>query len=74
VAGTIGQNAPRDDVGVMNLQRDLVVALCDVAGLRWGAGDFSEGSGDIMHFDASAQISLGGVTALALSHRVRDFR
>jgi len=74
VAGTIGQNAPREDVGVMNLQRELVVALCDVAGLRWGAGDFGEGSGDIMHFDASPRISLGGVTALALSHRVRDLR
>jgi hypothetical protein len=41
-------------VGVMNLQRELVVALCDVAGLRWGAGDFGEGSGDILHFDDTA--------------------
>jgi len=51
----------RQDVGIMNLQRDLVVALCDVAGLRWGASGFSEASnGDIQHFDASEVIAIGG--------------
>jgi hypothetical protein len=74
VQGTIGQGAPRDDVGAMNLQRELVVALCDVAGLRWGAGDFGEQSGDIMHFDASERISLGTLSAKRLSERTRAFR
>ncbi|MBL8619034.1 MAG: SH3 domain-containing protein [Deltaproteobacteria bacterium] len=74
VQGTIGRGAARDDVGVMNLQRELVVALCDVAGLRWGAGDFGNESGDIMHFDASDRVSLGPLSAKRLSERTRAFR
>jgi hypothetical protein len=58
----------------MNLQRELVVALCDVAGLRWGAGDFNGESGDVMHFDASERVSLGPLTAQRLSDRTRAFR
>jgi subtilisin family serine protease len=38
--------------GFLNLARDLVVALREVAGLAWGAVDFGENeSGDVMHFD-----------------------
>ena len=40
--------------GFLNLDRDLVYALRQVAGLAWGAIDFGGGSGDIMHFDLRA--------------------
>ena len=43
--------------GIMNLRRPVVLALCDVAGLRWGASDFGRGSsGDMMHFDTASRI------------------
>jgi hypothetical protein len=43
--------------GIMNLQRPVVLALCDVGGLRWGASDFGpSSSGDMMHFDTSSRI------------------
>ncbi len=39
-------------LGFLNLDRDLVVALREVAGLAWGAVDFgARESGDVMHFD-----------------------
>ncbi|KYF60109.1 hypothetical protein BE04_15050 [Sorangium cellulosum] len=38
--------------GFMTLSQPLVIALCDVGRLRWGACDFGAAeSGDIMHFD-----------------------
>lgn len=38
--------------GFLNLHRDLVYALRQIAGLAWGAIDFGPyASGDIMHFD-----------------------
>jgi hypothetical protein len=37
--------------GFMNLHRDLVVALRDVAGLAWAAVDIGAECGDMMHFD-----------------------
>jgi hypothetical protein len=41
--------------GITNISQDLLVALRDVAGLAWGAGEFTdrEGgmNGDMMHFD-----------------------
>jgi hypothetical protein len=38
--------------GFLNLARELVIALRDVAGLAWGAIDFGpHESGDVMHFD-----------------------
>jgi hypothetical protein len=38
--------------GIMSLRRPVVVALCDVGGMRWGACDFGASeSGDLMHFD-----------------------
>lgn len=43
--------------GIMNLRRPVVLALCDVGGLRWGASDFGRGSsGDMMHFDTAPRI------------------
>lgn len=43
--------------GIMNLRRPVVVALCDVGGLRWGMSDFGRGaSGDGMHFDTASRI------------------
>jgi hypothetical protein len=36
--------------GFMDLRKELVVALCDAVGLRWGACDFGAESGDLMHF------------------------
>lgn len=38
--------------GFMSMHRDLVIALRDGGGLAWGAIDFGNQSGDIMHFDA----------------------
>jgi hypothetical protein len=37
--------------GFLDLRKEMVVAMCDVARLRWGACDFGDTSGDIMHFD-----------------------
>lgn len=43
--------------GLMNLRRPVVIALCDVGGLRWGMSDFGKGSsGDGMHFDTARRI------------------
>jgi len=42
--------------GLMNLKREVVVALCDVGGLRWGMSDFGAAeSGDGMHFDTHSR-------------------
>jgi hypothetical protein len=61
LAGLHGHGSVRDDVGIMNLPRELPIALCDVAGLRWGASGFGEeANGDIQHFDASEVIHLAG--------------
>ncbi|MDQ6477265.1 hypothetical protein [Dyadobacter sp. LHD-138] len=47
---TFGDRNPLN--GFLNLHRDLVCALRQVAGLAWGAIDFGpNASGDIMHFD-----------------------
>ena len=46
--------------GLMNLRRSVVVALCDVGGLRWGMSDFGAAeSGDGMHFDTARRIASG---------------
>lgn len=37
--------------GFLSLNRDLVIALRDDAGLAWGAVDFGGECGDMMHFD-----------------------
>lgn len=43
--------------GLMDLPKDVVVALCDVGGFRWGACDFGPASsGDLMHFDLAERI------------------
>jgi len=40
------------NLGIMNQSKDVVVALRDVAGLRWGATDMGESqSSDMMHWD-----------------------
>jgi hypothetical protein len=53
----------RQGVGEMNLAREIPVALCDVAGLRWGASGFGgeNVTGDVQHFDASEVISIPGI-------------
>lgn len=48
--------------GLMDLRRAVVVALCDVGGMRWGACDFGAGSSsDLMHFDDASRIPSGAV-------------
>ena len=38
--------------GFLTIPRHVVVAVCDAAGMRWGACDFGAAeSGDMMHFD-----------------------
>ena len=55
LAPRIARNPAR---GLMSLRRPVVVALCDVGGLRWGACDFGRlESGDIMHFDLARRIA-----------------
>ena len=55
LAPKIARNPAR---GLMNLRRPVVVALCDVGGMRWGACDFGRlESGDIMHFDLARRIA-----------------
>ena len=45
---------------LMDLPRAVVVALCDVGGLRWGGIDFGTAeSGDLMHFDTASRIPSG---------------
>lgn len=44
-------NNPTENTGFMDHQKELVVALRDVAGLGWGAIDMYGESGDVMHFD-----------------------
>jgi hypothetical protein len=52
--------------GFLNLDRELVIALRDVAGLAWGAVDFgANASGDMMHFDCRRD-GVGRVVARAL--------
>ncbi len=47
-----GQVARDPKLGFLNLDRELVLALRDHAGLAWGAVDFGpRANGDIMHFD-----------------------
>lgn len=46
--------------GLLDLRRAVVVALCDVGGMRWGACDFgAASSGDVMHFDDARRIASG---------------
>jgi hypothetical protein len=48
--------------GLMDLRRAVVVALCDVGGMRWGGCDFGVGSsGDLMHFDDAPRHPSGAV-------------
>lgn len=45
---------------IMDIPRAVAVALCDVGGMRWGAGDFGPSeSGDLMHFDTASRIPSG---------------
>ena len=55
LAPKVARNPAR---GLMSLRRPVVVALCDVGGMRWGACDFGRlESGDIMHFDITRRIA-----------------
>jgi len=55
LAPKIARNPAR---GLMSLRRPVVVALCDIGGMRWGACDFGRlESGDIMHFDLARRIA-----------------
>ena len=55
--------------GFLNLHKELVVALRDVAGLAWGAVDFGdEQSGDMMHFDCRRD-GVGRIVSAALRGR-----
>lgn len=47
---------------LMDHPRAVVVAMCDVGGMRWGGSDFgSASSGDIMHYDLASRIPSGAV-------------
>lgn len=55
LAPRIARNPAR---GLMSLRRPVVMALCDVGGMRWGACDFGRlESGDLMHFDLARRIA-----------------
>jgi hypothetical protein len=43
--------------GFLDLRREIVVSLCDVGNLRWGASDFGNNeSGDVQHFDDATRL------------------
>ena len=49
---SVSPNPTRNPVrGFLTLRREIVIAMCDVARLRWGACDLGGESGDMMHFD-----------------------
>ncbi len=61
---TSGGGAPRQGLGFLDLDRDLVIALRDVAGLAWGASDFGgSANGDFMHFDCRHDYSRAQLAA-----------
>jgi len=55
--------------GFTSLQDELVTALRDAAGLRWGGTDLGGDNGDLMHFDAGTD-----GTARRLRNEVRKVR
>lgn len=64
----VGQPLPHPRVtrnparGLMDLPRPVVVAMCDVGGLRAGLCDFGPAeSADVMHFDTASRIPSGAV-------------
>jgi hypothetical protein len=55
---------PRTDLGILDLDKRLVMALREVANLGWGASDFGgETNGDMMHFDCRRDYSAEAIRA-----------
>ncbi|MEZ5426045.1 MAG: N-acetylmuramoyl-L-alanine amidase [Pyrinomonadaceae bacterium] len=52
----------KPEKGFLALRKEVVTALTD-AGLRWGAIDFGDPSGDVMHFDDGWGTLAGKITA-----------
>jgi len=57
------------NAGFMDFQKELIIALRDASGLRWGGSDLGGDNGDLMHFD-------GGTMELAkrLRNKTREVR
>lgn len=55
--------------GFMDFKKELVCALRDAGGLRWGGADLGGDNGDLMHFDGGTMD-----TARRLRNKTRDVR
>lgn len=55
--------------GFMDFHKELVTALRDAAGLRWGGADLGGDNGDLMHFDGGTMD-----TARRLRNKTKDVR
>lgn len=62
---------PAEDgpAGFMDFKKELIIALRDAAGLRWGGADLGKDNGDLMHFDGGTMS-----TAQKLRNKTRDVR
>jgi hypothetical protein len=45
-------------LGMMDLSREVVEAMCGVGGLYWGGCEFGNNSGDVMHFDLGELVAI----------------
>lgn len=55
--------------GFMDFKKELIIALRDAAGLRWGGADLGGDNGDLMHFDGGTMS-----TAQKLRNKTREVR
>lgn len=55
--------------GFMDFKKELIIALRDAAGLRWGGADLGGDNGDLMHFDGGTMS-----TAQKLRKKTKDVR
>jgi hypothetical protein len=55
--------------GFMDFKKELIIALRDAGGLRWGGTDLGNDNGDLMHFDGGTMS-----TAQKLRNKTREVR
>ena len=55
--------------GFMDFKKELIIALRDAAGLRWGGTDLGQDNGDLMHFDGGTMS-----TAQKLRKKTKEVR
>ncbi len=65
----VANPAAEGPAGFMDFKKELIVALRDAGGLRWGGADLGGDNGDLMHFDGGAMS-----TAQKLRSKTREVR